>query len=241
MLDLSNLGAKAGRTWLWRGVDLSLNAGHILGVLGPNGVGKTTLLRCLAGLRLPNEGAVQKSARIGYVAQSPRVGQPLRVSDFIAAGLATRKSLISRINAQDRAAVAAALSRVGARHLSNNPVTLLSGGELKLVLIARALVTGARLLILDEPMAGLDLHHQVQVLRLFRALAMEGCALIWSAHDPNHLLAASDQLLVLERGRDPILGAPEDLLSPARLQELFSVPFHETQTAAGPQFIPDFQ
>lgn len=241
MLEARGLGARTGRRRLWQGIDLSVATGQILGVLGQNGAGKTTLLRCLSGLRRPDEGSVKAPRSIGYVAQSFRPGQPLPVADFVAAGLAARKGIAERITRDERVLVGQVLARVGAADLADQPVTQLSGGESRLVLIARALVSDARLLILDEPMSGLDLRHQRQVLRLFRALAAEDCALIWSTHDPNHLAHAADQILMLHPDGSAELAPPPEALTVRRLEAQFQVPFHRSETPAGPYLAPDFR
>lgn len=241
MIEAKNISARIGRRVLWQNVTLSVRPGQILGILGPNGVGKTTLLRCLSGLRKPNEGDISSPPAIGYVSQHFRPGQPLLVSDFAAAGLAAQKGLAKVVTSAERALVANALTCVGASHLADRPITQLSGGESKLVLIARALVSQSKLLVLDEPMAGLDLHHQADILRLFRTLAVEGFGLIWSTHDPNHLLATSHEVLLLGRDATSVLGPPQDLLQPKQLQELFRLPFHRAETEIGSHLVPDFR
>lgn len=241
MLEARGLGARFGRRQLWQEIDLSVRAGQILGILGQNGSGKTTLLRCLAGLRRPEAGTIAAPSAIGYVAQQFRPGQPLPVADFVAAGLAARKGLAERITREERRDIDRTLDRVGAAHLSNRTVAQLSGGESRLVLIARALVSQARLLILDEPMAGLDLRHQAETLRLFRTLSSEGCALVWSTHDPNHLLRAADQVLLLHGDGAFTLASPDRVLTTDQLQAQFRLPFHKADTAAGPHFIPDLR
>ncbi len=138
MLEARGLGARFGRRQLWQEIDLSVRAGQILGILGQNGSGKTTLLRCLAGLRRPEAGTIAAPLAIGYVAQQFRPGQPLPVADFVAAGLAARKGLAERITREERRDIDRTLDRVGAAHLSNRTVAQLSGGESRLVLIARA-------------------------------------------------------------------------------------------------------
>lgn len=241
MLDARNIGARSGRRWLWRGLDLHLSAGRIIGVIGQNGAGKTTLLRCLAGLRLPCEGTVSGPARAGYVAQSFAPTQPFTASETVAAGLAANKGLWGRLSRDDLLAVDHALHRCGAAHLEQRTITTLSGGERKLVLIARALVSGTRLLILDEPMAALDLRHQALVLRLLRSLAAEGCCIIWSAHDPNHLLVAADDVLVIAPDTPPLLAPVDEALSAPRMAHLFNLPFHRQDSRVGTHLLPDFR
>lgn len=241
MLEAHKIGARSGHRWLWRGLNLHLAAGRITGVIGQNGAGKTTLLRCLAGLRSPCEGGVTRSSRIGYVAQSFSPTQPFTAIEIVAAGLAAQKGLWGRISRADLAMIRGALQACGAEHLADRAITTLSGGERKLVLIARALVSGTRLLILDEPMAALDLRHQALVLRLLRSLAADGCSIIWSAHDPNHLLVAADDVLLIAPDIPPVLAPAHEALSAPRMAHLFNLPFHRQDTMMGTHLIPDFR
>lgn len=241
MLETHGAGLKIQGRWLWRGLDLVTMEGQVLGLLGPNGVGKTTLLRCLTGLRQPTEGQITRPNVIGYVPQNSEIGFAYTARDVVAMGLAAQKRLFENLNQSDEARIDAALTRTEALSFSDRAFTTLSGGERQLVLIARALVTGARHIVLDEPMSALDLRHQSLVLRMLQALAHEdGLAVLFAAHDPNHLLAAADQTLVLSPGLPPAQGPTYEMLSEERLSNLYGLPVGVSSTELGRHVLPNY-
>ena len=161
MLELENVGfAHSGGNWLFRGVNLGIRAGEITAVLGPNGRGKTTLLRCAAGLLAPVEGRIVARCAVGYVPQNHGGGFGYAVQDMVTMGRARHIRSYATPSRHDRAAAGEALHRVGLGDLAQRPFPQLSGGERQLVLIARALASESEVLVLDEPAAALDLRNQ---------------------------------------------------------------------------------
>jgi iron complex transport system ATP-binding protein len=197
---------RGGKT-LFSGLSLTLAAGEVLCVLGPNGVGKSTLLRCLAGLERLSAGTVQVSngtaapgGTTGFVPQSDQPVFAFDVRTVVEMGRAPHLSWTSMPGPRDAAIVESAMARLGITHLSARLYPELSGGERQLVMIARALAQQPALLILDEPTSHLDFANQADVLDLVRGLADEGLAVLMTTHDPDHAFLVSDQVLVLAKG-----------------------------------------
>jgi iron complex transport system ATP-binding protein len=235
-LHLDGLGHRHGDgPFLFRDLSLTLPFGRVLTVLGPNGRGKTTLLTCLAGLRAPVEGVVARAAGpIAYVPQASRGGLAYRVRDMVLMGRVGHLPLLAWPSAQDRAIADRALARVAAAHLTERSFATLSGGEKALVLIARALAAEARLIILDEPFAALDLANQQGILSLLASLVRdEGVALVITTHQPQHALVLGGDALVLDSTFGHVHGAAGDILDEALLSRVFRLPVARVDVARG--------
>ena len=206
--------AIAGRL---NGVIATLEPGTINAICGPNGAGKSTLLQCLAGLLTPNGGEVllsgatlprgrERARRIGYL---PQVGEI--AWDLSVAGLAA----LGRLPHGDRGApqVAAALAAVDLTHLADRPVSTLSGGERARALLARVLAGEPEWILADEPLAALDLAHQLALLARLREAAGLGAGVVLVLHDLALAMNHADRVLVLERGTLAADGAPGQALS----------------------------
>jgi iron complex transport system ATP-binding protein len=224
MLELRDLGYRhPGQPWLLRGVNLSIGQGDVLAVLAPNGRGKTTLLRCAAGLARPSEGAVSRTAVFGYVPQAHQVMFAFSVLDMVIMGRARHLGPFAAPRPADRQVASAALERVGMSHLAQRPYPSLSGGEQQLVLVARALASDARLLLLDEPASALDLSNQALILALLGKLAAEGFAIVFSTHQPDHAEAVATRVGLLYGPGDFRVGPTAEALSEADLSELYGI------------------
>ncbi len=178
-------------------VDLTVRASEIVTVVGPNGAGKTTLIRVLLGLVAPDSGAVRRrgDVRIGYVPQHLSVDEtlPLTAKRFLQLG-------VPGGGGQDAGAALAALEEVGASHMLEKPVQALSGGEMKRMLLARALLRDPDLLVLDEPTAGVDVAGQADLYALVRAIRdRRGCAILLVSHNLHLVMAATDHVVCLNR------------------------------------------
>lgn len=230
MIRLEGAGLRRGERWIFRGLDLALAAGRTLAVLGPNGRGKTTLIRAATGLLALDEGRRQAPAVIGYLAQTIGEPAPYRVLDMVLMGRAHSLGLFGSPTRADHAAAEAALERVGATALARQGFDRLSGGERQTVLMARALATGSPVLVLDEPMSALDLANQARLLRLLCDLRAEGrYAILFSTHAPEHALHAADDALLMVAGRPPVSGPVGETLSEAHLSALYGLPIRRTQ------------
>jgi iron complex transport system ATP-binding protein len=219
-----------------RNAGLSVAAGEILVLLGPNGGGKSTLFRTLLGLLPPQGGEVlltgQPIARMsraaiartaGYVPQTSPGYFPFTVFDTVLMGRTARLGPFSAPSRQDRAAADDALNRLGIADLAGEPYTRISGGQRQLVLIARALAQEPRLLVLDEPTASLDYGNQLRVLDCIRSLAAGGMAVLLSTHDPNHALMLADRVALVHDGRVTGPAPTAEIVTPQTLWTIYGV------------------
>ena len=196
--------------------------GDMLGVIGPNGSGKSTLLKSVLGLVEPWRGEVtvlgrsgtQNRQRIGYMPQIEQVDWdfPVTVGDVALMGRCARRGLFRRTTKEDKEAAASALERVGMHELRQKLIGELSGGERRRVLLARALANAPDLLLLDEPMAGLDATAQHQLLDIFDDLRTDGSTIVLSTHDLSCVSGRCDQAACLNR-RLIAFGPPEEILT----------------------------
>jgi zinc/manganese transport system ATP-binding protein len=222
----------AGRVVL-ENIDFELRQGEFVGLFGPNGAGKTTLLRSLLGLVSPIAGRIEvlgAAARrgnpdIGYLPQTGGANVPrLRVVDVLAASLGGHRWGFSPVGRVGRAGIERALERVGAASLAERPMSALSGGERQRVLIAQALIGTPRLLLLDEPLAGLDPRHQGEIVALLRDVQLVlGITVMCSAHDINVLLPAMDRALFVAGG-GVALGPVAQVATGPVLSRLYGAP-----------------
>jgi iron complex transport system ATP-binding protein len=237
LLAAEGLAVGQGRRVVAEGIGVSLAAGEVLCLLGPNGGGKTTLLRTLLGLIPPLAGRVvldgadlarfsrrTVAQRIAYVPQAAPGGFAYPAREVVAMGRAARLPFLAAPGPRDRAVAEAALARLGIAHLADRPVTELSGGKRQLVLIARALAQKAACLVMDEPTASLHFGNQARVLAEVRQLAArDGLAVLMTTHHPDHAFLVADRVAILARGA--MLGpeAPQAVVTEERLRQAYGV------------------
>lgn len=229
----------AGRT-LVNDVSLRAKQGQLLAVVGPNGAGKSTMLKALAGLT-PHEGRVQlpqgesmalsfaqRARAIGYVPQRSNMAVGVSVYDVVAqARFAHGTGFLPSFMRRRDEHVERALARTDVSHLARRTFDTLSGGEQRRVLTARALASQARLLLLDEPTAGLDVGQVLRFFQLLSELRSEGYALVCVLHDLSDVQRHADRTLLLSRGRCVAQGDTREVLSGAHLTEVYGVHAHE--------------
>jgi iron complex transport system ATP-binding protein len=238
--------AASGITWRYtdgadavlRDVSVTVTRGEVLGVVGPNGAGKSTLLRVLAGVSPPQVGTVrvlgddvtalpraEVARRVALVAQRERVPAGLTVHEVVSLGRAPHTGWFGVLTARDEEAVARALARCDLTGHAGRAFETLSGGEQKRCLVARAVAQEAAVMVLDEPVASLDLAHQLAVCELLTERAKEGVAVVVVLHDLNLAARCCDRLLVLREGRatvDPVA----EVVTRERLRAVFEVDAH---------------
>ncbi|WP_141584661.1 metal ABC transporter ATP-binding protein [Actinomadura sp. WMMA1423] len=208
MIALRGAALSYGGRTLWRGLDLDVRPGEFLAVVGPNGSGKTSLLRVLLGLQRLSSGTVAVDGRrprrgsgvVGYVPQHRTVPPhtPLRARDLVRLGIDGHRWGPWRPRRDARRAVDAALADVGAAAFADVPLGLLSGGELQRVRVAQALAAGPRVLLCDEPLASLDAEHQRVVAGLVdRSRRDHGTAVVFVTHEIDPILPFADRILDL--------------------------------------------
>jgi iron complex transport system ATP-binding protein len=214
-----------GRRWQFRHLALDLRPGEILAILGPNGRGKSTLLKAMAGLIALNEGKVTASGPIGFVPQDFGGSFPYSVLDIVLMGRARHIPLFRNPTRADEAIAMKALASTAMASYATRNFNALSGGEKQLVLIARALAGENAVLLLDEPASALDLKNQDAVLSLMRELATgQNLAVAFTTHQPNHALAIADHVLMMPDETPALIGRIEDVMTDANLQALYGLP-----------------
>lgn len=245
-ISIRGAGVRFGARWVWRGVDLDVDQGEFIVVLGPNGSGKTTLLRALLGLLPLSEGRIdvlggdaRRSRRnVGYAPQRRTLDRDLyvRARDFVELGVDGNQwgiPLPTASRRARRAMVAEAIDAVGASEYADQPVGQLSGGEQQRLLLAQALVTRPRLLLLDEPLASLDLRSQGTISTLVSSIARaRGITVVLVAHDVNPLAGVLDRVAYIAGGRIAV-GRPDEVITSERLTELYDYPVEVLRDSRG--------
>jgi len=231
LLRLVGVGVRLGGREILDDVSFTIEAGEFTGLIGPNGAGKTTLLRVILGLQPVTRGSVlidgapraAHDASIGYVPQKLAIepDMPLRVKDVVSLGLDGHKFGIRLPSRARRELVDDMLTAVGAQRYANARVGELSGGEQQRVMIAHALISKPRLLLLDEPLANLDISSEQGIVSVLARLARaERIAVLLSAHDMNPLMPVMDRIVYVAAGRVAV-GRTDEVVQPEVLSRLY--------------------
>lgn len=235
-----------------RDVTLSIPAGAFCGIIGPNGSGKTTLLKCISGYIKPSSGSVtvggrdvsslsvrEVARRMALVQQHAAIEYDFTVMDIVMTG---RNPHIGRLKSEtekDYAIANDALERSGIAHLKNRYVTTLSGGEWQMMVLARALTQQADIMLLDEPVTGLDIRHQVHIMGTVKRLAAErGISVVCVLHDLNLALRYCGQIVLLKAGQVYAQGAPEEVLTQHNVESVYETPVHMIEHGGGRFILP---
>ena len=236
-----------GAREIFTGLNLDLDEGDVFCLLGPNGCGKTTLLRCLnCALRL-KQGSVwidgrdaasldetERAQIMGFVFQEHNILFSYPVIEIVCMGRAPHLGFLSSPSRRDMEIAERALETVGIAHLRDTRYTEISGGERQLVLIARALAQEPMVLLLDEPTSHLDFGNQMLILETIVRLAQErGLTVIMATHFPNHALLASNRVALMKDGGFVAVGWPERVITTSNLKELYGVDVEIVSTDHG--------
>ena len=249
VLESRNLSAGYGSTEVVRNASFRLHAGEIVALLGPNGIGKTTLIRALTRALKPMGGTVELFGRdvarlsssqiartVARVVQSPQLAWAFTVRHVVSLGRWAHHGWFGQRSRNDEAVVERAMRDMAIDHLAERDFSTLSGGEAQRTLVAQALAQEPSLLVMDEPVAHLDLHHQIATLDLVRGLADRGMSVLASLHDINLAAMYADRIALIDRRGHVSIGPPAELLTTDCLESLFGVrlsrvysPAHEAE------------
>lgn len=224
-----------------KNVSLTIAAGEVLGILGPNGSGKSTLLKILMRILIPQRGRVELfgqshaafsqdevSRRVAFVPQETQQAFPFTISEMVLMGRYPHHNRTWGLgweSSQDRAVALQAMSDLDVSHLGGRLITNVSGGERQRAVIARALTQEPDVLLLDEPTAFLDLHHQLEIARILRRLNRErGLTVVLVSHDLNLASQYCDRVLLLREGEIVTMGSPEEVIAGESLERVYGCP-----------------
>ncbi len=235
LVTVIDLSVQIQRNTIIRDVHFELYPGTITGLIGPNGCGKTTLLRTICGY-LPYQGSIllknqrladwsrrRLACEIASVRQAPSLSFDFTVKEVVLLGLLPRKAWLEGVSDQDRIFLKTVLEQVGLSDFSDRSLQSLSGGERQRAYLAQAILQDSELLLLDEPTTHLDVCHQHQFLNLIKELTRKGKAVLAVFHDLGLATRFSDQLLVLHEGRLVAEGNPESVLTEELLSDVFGM------------------
>lgn len=250
-LLVENVSFSYGKRSVLHNVSFGVEKGEFLSVLGPNGVGKSTLFRCILGALAQYSGAIfvdgqeirslshrERARRIAYIPQTHRPTFGYTVLDTALMGTTRQLSPFQQPKRAQIDAAHEALSRVGVSHLAERNFSHLSGGEQQLVLIARAIAQQSDILIMDEPTSALDYGNQLRVLQQVRNLSREGYTVLLSTHNPQHALTFADRVLALQDGAVAAHGKAEEVLTPALMSGLYRIDVTFADTPGGSVIVP---
>lgn len=250
-LSVEGLCFSFGQSEVLHDISFSVETGEFMSVLGPNGVGKSTLFRCILGIlpgytgRITVDGrdirSLSRRERAAAVAYIPQIHRPTfgySVLDTVLMGVGRQVNAFAQPKQEHVELAADALRRVGAEHLAQRDFSRLSGGEQQLVLVARAIAQQSGILVMDEPTSALDYGKQLHILRLIRGLADEGYSILLSTHNPQHALSYADSVLALSAGNVAACGAPAGLLDAELIRRLYQVDVEFVSSDAGAVIVP---
>ena len=236
LFEVKNISFDYDGEVIFSDISFSIERGDVLCILGPNGTGKTTLIKCLNGLNEINSGEIlingedikglsfrQISKHIGYIPQSHVPSFPFKVFDVVLMGRAPYLNLTDSPKDEDKKIALDALKTLGIEGLKDKEYTNLSGGERQLVFLARVLCQKPDILILDEPTSHLDFGNQIKLLEIIDNLAKSGLSIIMSSHFPDHAFLSSTKVAIMKNKKFIDFGTPDDVVTEENLKKAYSI------------------
>lgn len=230
MLKLKQGGFHYGQQqWVFRDHSFEIASGEIVAILGPNGRGKTSLLKSIIGLQPLSEGSIEVSGEIGYVPQSTDMMFEYRVLDVVVMGRARHIGFFASPSQEDYRLAHRVLEELEIEAFAERLFSQLSGGERQLVLIARAIVSECDIIALDEPASALDFHNQDKVLQTLKRMAKERqLTILFTTHYPQHALYLADKVLLMFDVEAYRFGSIDSLMQDDVLSSLYKMPIQRT-------------
>ena len=236
LFEVKNISFDYDGEEIFSDISFSIESGDVLCILGPNGTGKTTLIKCLNGLNEINSGEIlingedirglsfrQISKHVGYIPQSHVPSFPFKVFDVVLMGRAPYLNLTDSPKDEDKKIALDALKTLGIEDLKDKEYTNLSGGERQLVFLARVLCQKPDILILDEPTSHLDFGNQIKLLEIIDNLARAGLSIIMSSHFPDHAFLSSTKVAIMKNKKFIDFGTPDDVVTEENLKRAYSI------------------
>lgn len=246
MLQVENVNVSYGTRLVLKNINFKVLPGCVLGIAGPNGSGKSTLIRTLSGILPLQSGSIwvqgqeldqlsliERARRIAVVPQAVNMPPAFTAWETVILGRTPHLNWLGQISEKDEIAARHAMERTQTLELAERYVGELSGGEQQRLLLARALAQAAPVLLMDEPTAHLDLHHQIHLLEEICRLAhKDGLTVLMVLHDLNLIARFADKVALLVDGRLQPPGRPEDVLTADRLSKVYQVPLQTIRVGA---------
>ena len=251
LLEAGNIAATLGGTRIPAGIDFRVGGGEVVGLIGPNGAGKTTLLRILAGLLRPVAGSVRLDGRpttdidrraharmVGYLPQGGEAHWAVTVETLVTLGRSPHIGLWRAPSEMDRVAVARAMDICDVGRFADRPMPSLSGGERARAFLARVLAGEPKIILADEPVAGLDPAHQLDVMETLRDRARAGTAVAVVMHDLSLAARFCNRLVMISNGLVAADGPPATVLSTENLARYYGISAHQGLIDGLPYVLP---
>ncbi|WP_169753068.1 ABC transporter ATP-binding protein [Campylobacter mucosalis] len=209
---------------------------EITAILGLNGQGKSTILKLMLNILKFDKAQILSDATFSYLPQNFITAYDFTVKDIVLMGIVSKISLLKAPSVKDEEQVLQILDSLGLKAFANRNFSTLSGGQKQLVLFARAIFSKSDIMLLDEPMSELDLKNQNRVLKLLKELKSQNFGIVFSTHDPNHVLKIADNTLILFSDKSYIFGKTDEILSSDNLTKLYSLEFLKFSDILAPKF-----
>ncbi|MFD2263371.1 ABC transporter ATP-binding protein [Lacibacterium aquatile] len=228
MIEVKRLSLALSGNPILDGYDFTLPKGAVLAILGANGIGKTSLISCIAGLKRPDAGSAKCGGQIGFVPQLVDVAFDYSVIDMVLMGRARHMGLFGSPKAADFRIAHEMMELLSIRHLAERSFNALSGGQRQLATIAQALASECEVLILDEPCSALDYRNQAIVIETLARLRRDhGMTIVFTSHTPQHALEIATHVLLMHSGTSFDFGPMADVLTEDNLSRLYGVPVRQ--------------